>query len=718
MEIAFDSRPASREDFEKLLGRVSGTNANATAAVGDIWETPVIDYFSDLRLLLNGSGSVDFQRATQALFMSTLVYSKKIDVAAQDTAKLISMLAISKRSRKGDKENGDSDDEGSDEEYNPSGSSKKSRRVAKEIDPYTYALVNLKKIQLVDNTIFEMRDPVFMKFISAFDEGGPKALLNNTLRIDYQGLVCMDDVTTRLSVVDQSHINEDISPKLSIEEDTDEGEENDEDTHMSLNQNGYSTDDYISDELINSLNEWKSTFDITALQNLHLCADISNIERAMVDEEYGQEFIKRSLDKDDLDQKLFELEQRVAEHSLYADQDHMMSIDFDNGHDGDGSRGFESEISNFDSMEQEKPKKVLTKEERALYDLKRLEMMKSLDDRLTNKRKSTWKIQYMKSIKRTKHIIEDTPNSSDNNTNNNNNRDGDGDDDKFEDDGDNNYESNELKATAYKKKQSKQRYIDFTQEPEPDLFRRGTKLTKQLQERTTLMDDQILWSSLKMVKSFLNPRRTFKGMFDMDREVDEEFWAREVDEDDDTNHFFHTIDDIKVDNSNVSDDGNDDDNLDVPGAISGYEFDVPLANSSFAEMEEEVHTPVASQSASLFQRRNSNSIQYSGRSKIVDVRLLKTNLLNAIRSSKTEPVSNIINESGEENHQKRKVATKLKLSEVVSKTSENYKGPQKDDLSTSFYFICMLHLANEQGFAIESIDNGNDVLITGSEIID
>lgn len=49
--------------------------------------------------------------------------------------------------------------------------------------------------------------------------------------------------------------------------------------------------------------------------------------------------------------------------------------------------------------------------------------------------------------------------------------------------------------------------------------------------------------------------------------------------------------------------------------------------------------------------------------------------------------------------------TTLKFSEVVSGLQSVYPKPVMDDISTSFCFICLLHLANEKGLTIEKTEN-------------
>jgi condensin complex subunit 2 len=46
------------------------------------------------------------------------------------------------------------------------------------------------------------------------------------------------------------------------------------------------------------------------------------------------------------------------------------------------------------------------------------------------------------------------------------------------------------------------------------------------------------------------------------------------------------------------------------------------------------------------------------------------------------------------------------FSSVISGLQKNYPREKMDEISTSFCFICLLHLANEQGLKLESTPDG------------
>lgn len=53
----------------------------------------------------------------------------------------------------------------------------------------------------------------------------------------------------------------------------------------------------------------------------------------------------------------------------------------------------------------------------------------------------------------------------------------------------------------------------------------------------------------------------------------------------------------------------------------------------------------------------------------------------------------------------------LKFTEVMNDLQKVYSKPVMDDISTSFCFICLLHLANEKGLVIENTTEFTDLSI-------
>ena len=97
--------------------------------------------------------------------------------------------------------------------------------------------------------------------------------------------------------------------------------------------------------------------------------------------------------------------------------------------------------------------------------------------------------------------------------------------------------------------------------------------------------------------------------------------------------------------------------------------------------------------------KKSSKLAYSRVSKKVNVKRLKDNVwssLNELAKAKGSTAD------GE---------TSIAFSEVVKGLTPRYSTEDMKDISTSFSFICLLHLANEHGFEIENCDNFEDLTI-------
>jgi condensin complex subunit 2 len=58
------------------------------------------------------------------------------------------------------------------------------------------------------------------------------------------------------------------------------------------------------------------------------------------------------------------------------------------------------------------------------------------------------------------------------------------------------------------------------------------------------------------------------------------------------------------------------------------------------------------------------------------------------------------------------------FSQVISGLQKSYPRDKMEEISTSFCFICLLHLANEQGLKLESADESNVFVEKGLDEVD
>ncbi|KAI1814306.1 condensin complex subunit 2/barren [Poronia punctata] len=172
-------------NFEEWMKMATDNKINATNS----WNFALIDYFHDMSLLKDGDG-VNFQRASCTLDGCVKIYTSRVDSVATETGKLLSGLADSNSKKKG--KDGEADGEESEEEIDEDGNvvrkkTKKRQRSSEATLAPSFASLQLKK--------FDMEfavDPLFKKASADFDEGGAKGLLLNHLMIDGQGRIVFD----------------------------------------------------------------------------------------------------------------------------------------------------------------------------------------------------------------------------------------------------------------------------------------------------------------------------------------------------------------------------------------------------------------------------------------------------------------------------------------------------------------------------------------------
>ncbi|EEQ91843.2 hypothetical protein RJZ56_000845 [Blastomyces dermatitidis] len=173
-------------NFEEWMKMATDNKINAANS----WNFALIDYFHDMSLLKEGDG-VNFQKASCTLDGCVKIYTSRVDSVATETGKLLSGLADSNNKKRqqdeGESGEGDEDDE---EETGEDGvtrkKQKKTRSHENTLAP-SFSSLQLKKFELEFSV-----DPLFKKASADFDEGGAKGLLLNHLSIDGTGRIVFD----------------------------------------------------------------------------------------------------------------------------------------------------------------------------------------------------------------------------------------------------------------------------------------------------------------------------------------------------------------------------------------------------------------------------------------------------------------------------------------------------------------------------------------------
>ncbi|KAJ4297168.1 hypothetical protein N0V88_004086 [Collariella sp. IMI 366227] len=172
-------------NFEEWMKMATDNKINAANS----WNFALIDYFHDMSLLKEGDG-VNFQKASCTLDGCVKIYTSRVDSVATETGKLLSGLADSRDSKKKgrDEEEEEDDEDEVDEDGNVrKKAKKKTQRSSESTLAPSFASLQLKKLELE----FAV-DPLFKKASADFDEGGAKGLLLNHLMIDSQGRIVFD----------------------------------------------------------------------------------------------------------------------------------------------------------------------------------------------------------------------------------------------------------------------------------------------------------------------------------------------------------------------------------------------------------------------------------------------------------------------------------------------------------------------------------------------
>ncbi|ORY82924.1 condensin complex subunit 2/barren [Leucosporidium creatinivorum] len=151
------------------------------------WNLALIDYFHDMSLLRNGDGdnSINFQKASCTLDGCVKIWTSRVDSVATETGKLLSGLAEDGRSSAQQDEDDESNDEDDDETREKKAKKRTARQAATLAD--SFAKLRVKAFDL-EFTV----DPLFKKTSADFDEGGAGGILMNHLGCDGNMKVVFD----------------------------------------------------------------------------------------------------------------------------------------------------------------------------------------------------------------------------------------------------------------------------------------------------------------------------------------------------------------------------------------------------------------------------------------------------------------------------------------------------------------------------------------------
>ncbi|OMJ25549.1 Condensin complex subunit 2 [Smittium culicis] len=668
------------EELNKRFEEWMKIAADNKINVHNTWDFALIDYFYDMRLLKDG-GNINFQRASCTLDGCVKIYSSRVDSVATETGKLLTGLAEapSKKNRN------NSDDE--DENTSHRKTKKRGNSAVKTLVT-DFSSISLKKFDLELSV-----DPLFKKASADFDEGGSNGLLLKNLDIDKSGKILFDSgasVGLSSNVFNRSddiHTPDSYNPTF------------DQTTFDILSEiNSQMAEKQINTLLHNYVLEKDNSIDfdllvsqISEIENKNYESDDENMDDNMNDNPFMND------EEDKIDSFL-----------------HFGNDDFPESHINETDFDTNIQIPNDSDKNAVTNQQVISK-----LDFNQENDFFSYFDANSSKSwagPEHWKIPVSKPVSYLSPITESA-------------------DVKHE-------------TTATKSKKKKEPFIiDFSKEAAdtcPNIYDQPVRIsTLQLSKaslksnKTFDLPSDMQFNSKKMFSLFLKPTVEFrarranapKGAVVKDATVSNtsDSGAFSIENQ-------HNNDDF--DSLNFDDEIDDYDSLSGIPAVMEQSDSIDYDGSSVYD-QSQLSQQQQSEAFNLPKLKVIKPLylSYAKVSKKVDVKKLKDNIWKKLsstpvtsESSNTKSAADsemeienkcdsvegeesvdlpeMIKDKSEENEQS--------FSQVVSGLKSMYPAERLKDISVSFCFICLLHLANEKGLEIESNSNMDDLIITNN----
>ncbi|KAG8756037.1 hypothetical protein FRC14_003419 [Serendipita sp. 396] len=672
-------------NFEEWMKMATDNKINANNS----WSFALIDYFHDMSLLRNdGDNSINFQKASRTLDGCVKIWTSRVDSVGTDTGKLLSNLATEGKIISEDAEN----EEGAD---GADGAKKRKASRQEATLAKNPAQLQTKKLDL-EFTI----DPLFKKTSGDFDEGGAQGLLMNHLGVDSGIRVIFDAMDTPGGAENEEEDKEVVSLQVPLA-----------DLRAKL--------DYPSLSYRSLQSERLSNFKFSA------AADATSTKYSGKDEELDSEDEAAFQNPPDVTGDAMDVVNEENNASPEEPQDFFAGDEGGVGDAGDygGYGGDDNEGDYGDANEdrsgmhdgEEGQQSGVHPMGHAMFDPRKppdqrelvmamnqdggASMLDYFDSNVTRNWAGPehWKLR--KVIRKP---------------------------DKAE------------QSTAPKQRKEKEPFsIDFSEQLPADFEKKlfeppvkgsltlpakqcayiGGKKKKNLEKRESfLLPEDMHFSSKQLLSLFLKPKFVinFRGHRtwlrpDNDEEIDENFWAKAA-----------ADAALPPDDDNLNLEGagmpfatqyfNDDDDDDGGGGFDdAYGGGDGMAG---AGLDESADLLAATQGQ--VRRVRPEFVNYAKKVKRVDVRKLKENIwkgLDIVLSDEEE-------EERPTSHSPQRKPTDpseaKKFTSVISELRKSYPKDKMEEISTSFCFICLLHLANERGLKIEGEDdNGLGAKMSG-----
>lgn len=742
----FTNKSTMMANFEEWIKMATDNKINSRNS----WNFALIDYFHDLNVLKDAEDNINFQKASATLDGCVKIYSSRVDSVANETGKLLSGLA-ERRNQEHNAHNAGADDgQGNEQEESVTIDPATGLPISNDVDSTTRrrnynriletTLVEFETLRMKELDQELSIDPLFKKALADFDEGGAKSLLLNTLHIDNTARVVFDATTNNKDngrpTTQQPDDSQDEIQTSDENEVSNSGQESvlPEASSASINrskdESAVSVD--VDDEI---LALGMDLIDFHLISQCQLCPSMQQLKGVVEDISKAKSFIEDVNNKFDNFLTEQDLQEAVPDNAANDDNEFETSYDndinvddglFDDGDAQSASVPREEDISMAD--EDKSTVDIIT-------NVMDKELMSYFDESLKKswRGREHWKVRSFK-----KRVLSEKEN------------DGQGKNEKAK-------PLNKDKDTSQSAKAvNKNQTIDFfniSNDIEETIFSTKKKANLEMPQKLRtnpshyLLPNDYQFSTQKVTRLFIKPEQHMsffshrksrsntgsQGTFKIDdfesvnndqvsEIADENFWAK--------NYRLREEDQAAAENGDASDnihqgvmDNPFDDN------DGGIDFNQAFGSEGMDDYPENSTDSVLAGSAGALQEvgKTNLKVPYSRVSKKVDVKRLKDNIWKSIvetvneedfKESKDAPQSSDDtskhNSSIEEDDPEK--SSTIKFTDIANKISTIYSGESKKDLSTSFCFICLLHLANEHGFQISNNDNFDDLKLSINEL--
>ncbi|CCJ28307.1 unnamed protein product, partial [Pneumocystis jirovecii] len=613
------------------------------------WNFALIDYFHEMSFLRDGDG-INFQKASCTLDGCVKIYTSRVDSAATETGKLLSGLTCGESSKVQD--NPTDDDINMEFEKQKKTKNKSEATLVKD-----FSALQVKKFDLEFSI-----NPLFKKILVDFDEGGAKGLLLNHLFIDRRGKVIFDADDAIYDEVESVHTNEspqdiDLSSLQGI-------------FHFCIIQEFDFLEKFIpimsnldTDEICPSLKNFdfgmNSSFPVSSLKVLEDCNEENG--KFLIDDNVLMD--DGGFDDDDSDNKPILM---VTEEN---NQDSQICNVW----------GEDSLLKKLEKHNEESdPLKVWNGNDFSIaMDESEDKIFEYFDQALRRNWAGPehWKIQRLRKGRSLYNIYLYL------------------------------YFLEKIEITEPKKQREKKEpfLIDFFDKQPIDfhaLFSPGGATiylpkTQWISKSRNLLPDDIYFNSKQLLSLFIKPKpKVYNFYFRIIYLIRLDIWKiYKFSESRDSEQSAYDINFFNDDHDNVMDQDIHDDDQFVDAK------DEIFSNEDEVKTDAEIFNSFITTSF----KTKPDQLNYAKIAKRVDVRQLKDNIwaelkLESLNKNRTSHAT--------------LVKTERKFTDIMKGLKKVYPEKEMADISTSFCFICLLHLANEKGLIIENNEDLTELKIT------